>query len=198
MKRKVSLSAILLLYLVFLFSLPAFADFSGAVQLYNARNYGEAFKEFSTLSEEGSRDAQTYLGGMYRDGTGVKQDYAAAFSWYRKSAEQGSSDAQINLGFMYEKGLGIGQSWGEALRWYRMEAEQGHVQAQTSAGYLLQAGLGANRDDGQALKWFQRAADQARVGQIITQGNTAINDLIVNRHRKLTHYRHPILTHPRA
>jgi hypothetical protein len=181
MARTLMLNVLLLLSLVLLSSLPVHAGLLRAVELYNARSYGEAFREFSVLAQQGNREAQAYLGGMYRDGTGVKQDYAAALNWYLKAADQGLPDAQINLGFLYEKGWGVGQSWPEALRWYRMAAEQGHVQAQTNVGYLLQAGLGANRDDPQALQWFQRATDQGSargmyyVGKFYAEGRGGLS-----------------------
>lgn len=181
MARKRNGIASLLLFSVLLLCQPAHADLPRAVALYSARSYADAFKEFSALAQQGNREAQAYLGGMYRDGTGVPQDYAAAFSWYRQAAEQGSPEAQINLGFLSEKGWGCSQSWAEALRWYRMAAEQGHVQAQTNAGYLLQAGLGANRDDPQALQWFQRAADQGSargmyyIGRFHAEGRGGLN-----------------------
>jgi hypothetical protein len=43
MKRKMNLGVFLVVSLVLFFAHPAYADFLRAVQLYNTRNYGEAF-----------------------------------------------------------------------------------------------------------------------------------------------------------
>jgi curved DNA-binding protein CbpA len=48
-------------------------------------------------AEAGNARAQSKLGNMLADGTGVAQDYAAAVSWYRKAADQRNAMAQNNL-----------------------------------------------------------------------------------------------------
>ena len=46
------------------------------------------------LAEQGSVDAQFYLGECYRCGLGVQQDDVKAAEWYKKAAEQGHEKAQ--------------------------------------------------------------------------------------------------------
>ena len=73
---------------------------------------------------------QGFLGVMYANGQGVKQDYFKAFEWYQKAAEQGNADAQCFLGFMYQYGQGVKQDYFKAVEWYQKAAEQGNPIAQ--------------------------------------------------------------------
>jgi TPR repeat protein len=70
-------------------------------------NYDEAFKWYARAAEQGSSDAQDWLGNLYYSGLGVKQDYNAAFEWYSRSAKQGNTYAYYYLGFCYREGQGV-------------------------------------------------------------------------------------------
>ncbi len=59
------------------------------------------------LAEQGNARAQTMLGYMYAEGTGVPQDDAEALKWYRLAAEQEGGFAQFALGEMYSAGRGV-------------------------------------------------------------------------------------------
>ena len=48
-------------------------------------------------AEQGDAQAQYFLGGMFRDGLGVKQDDAQAVEWYRKAAKQGHNESKQAL-----------------------------------------------------------------------------------------------------
>ncbi len=70
---------------------------------FKGENGGSDFKQALTLFNrvsDRSALAQYYLGEMYADGSGVKQDYPAAIEWYRKAAAGGFDRARgkiINL-----------------------------------------------------------------------------------------------------
>jgi hypothetical protein len=68
-------------------------------------------------AEQGDAKAQADLGGMYRQGAGVKQDYSEALHWLRKAANQGNSAGRFELGQMYLEGQGVDQNYVEAARW---------------------------------------------------------------------------------
>ena len=50
------------------------SDTSQALAAYQAGRYQEAYQLWSPLAEQGDADAQFYLGLLYRNGQGVKQN----------------------------------------------------------------------------------------------------------------------------
>ena len=77
----------------------------GLVQAVWADNVPD-FKETLQAAEQGNAKAQFYLGVMYANGQGVRQDEKQAEYWYRKAAEQGYAQEQFGLGVMYGAGQG--------------------------------------------------------------------------------------------
>ena len=57
-------------------------------------NFKKAIYWFSIAAEQGSAEAQFYLGIMYANGEGVRKDNKAALEWFTLAGEQGHSDAQ--------------------------------------------------------------------------------------------------------
>ena len=55
-------------------------------------------------ADRGDSRAQSNLGLMYANGTGVARTAAQAAQWYRKAADQGEVSAQFSLGLMYANG----------------------------------------------------------------------------------------------
>ena len=100
-------------------------NYNKAVELYNAKQYEQAYHLFLKAADQGYAAAQLYLGSMYKKGEGVLLNEKEAMSWYRKAAEQGNADAQNNLGNMYANEKGAFQNYKEALNSYRKAAEQG-------------------------------------------------------------------------
>ena len=58
---------------------------------------------------QGHAMAQFFLGFMYANGDGVRQDYAMARQWYEKAAAQGHAMAQSFLDIIYDEGQGVRQ-----------------------------------------------------------------------------------------
>ncbi len=54
---------------------------------------GEARRWYRAAAEQGHRDAQFNLGGMYATGTGIAQDYVQAFKWLALAAAAGDADS---------------------------------------------------------------------------------------------------------
>ena len=134
------------------------ADFGEGLAAYERGAYGIAFQEWLPLAEEGDAEAQFFLGFLYAEGRGVRQDIAEATRLFRKSAEKGHADGQFALGTLFEKGVGVPQSHGEAARWYRKAAEQGLASAQNNLGLLYQKGSGVPRNYVKAHLWFGLSA----------------------------------------
>ena len=89
----------------------------------------DAIQMLKEASAQGHAGAQLFLGFMFGEGHGVKQDYAQAFKWFSKAAQQGDADAQNNLSIMYEHGLGVKQDDALSVQWLKMAARQGHNEA---------------------------------------------------------------------
>lgn len=124
------------------FTIPAHAGIEEGLTAYSAGDYASALGEIRPLAEQGTADAQTYLGEMYSLGHGVEQDNKEAVKWYRKAAEQGFAAGQASLGTMYRDGLGVPQHYKEAMKWYRMAAEQGYFGAQVPLSGMYYNGQG--------------------------------------------------------
>lgn len=55
------------------------------------------FKAQMSLAEQGRPQAQFYLGEMFAQGLGTKQDLEQAFIWYAKAADQGYVEAKRKM-----------------------------------------------------------------------------------------------------
>ena len=119
-------------------------------------------------AEQEDAHAQTELGTMYKNSTGVEQSYEKALKPYQKAAEQGDADAQYHLGFMYQYGRGVERSYEKAREWYLKAAEQGLAHAQYNLGRMYQYGRGVERSYEKAEEWFLKAAEQ---GLAMAQNN---------------------------
>ena len=86
---------------------------------FDRASYATALKVWLDQANQGSAEAQYYVGQIYEKGMGIDPDYSAAALWYGKAAEQGYSSAQLSLGYLYEMGLGVEQDSAQALAWYR-------------------------------------------------------------------------------
>ncbi len=144
--------------------------FDQGMSAYMAKQYETAIKIWRPLAEGGDAKAQYYLGVMYADGKGVKQDYSEAIKWYRKSAERGSTIAMVALGHMYENGKGIAQDIPKALKWYKKATDKknmtglkgrsryrqlaGVSAAKSELGRIYALGLGVPQNFSEARKWL--------------------------------------------
>lgn len=68
-----------------------------AMTAYNEMRYKEAIRGLLPFAQEGDSLAQTNLGIMYVNGSGVAKDDVEAVAWYRKASEQGNELAQSRL-----------------------------------------------------------------------------------------------------
>lgn len=92
----------------------------GEYVAYDRADYSTALKVWLPLAQNGSAEAQTFVGEIYEKGLGLMPDYAVAAHWYQKAVAQKYSRAQINLGHLYEQGLGVNSDKQQALNLYRL------------------------------------------------------------------------------
>ena len=88
-----------------------------AVAAMERHDYVTAERLYRSLAEKGDASAQHFLGKMYENGEGVRQDSAEAAKWFRLAADQGHTGAQFYLGGMYASGSGVPQDYVQAYMW---------------------------------------------------------------------------------
>ncbi|MDC4264869.1 sel1 repeat family protein [Acinetobacter baumannii] len=81
-------------------------------------NIPKALDIFYELSKKDNRVALNFLGRMYKDGVGVKQDNNKAFNLFNRVALLGDLSAQFNLGNMYFNSEGTSLDYEKAAYWY--------------------------------------------------------------------------------
>jgi TPR repeat protein len=78
-------------------SLCVGADFQAGKLAYDRGDYAAALKQWMPAAESGDRQAQKYLGDLYRDGKGTPADKAQALRWYRLASAQGDIKASFEV-----------------------------------------------------------------------------------------------------
>jgi TPR repeat protein len=135
-------------------------------------DYLEALRWFRRAAEMGNAFAMERLGGMHRDGYGVKQDYQQAMAWYRKAMDGGDLAAIASIGWMHYHGMGIPKNHAEALKWYRKAAEKGGHEGMNNLGHMYRFGLGGvKKDIAKAIDWFRRAAEKENMWALDNLGH---------------------------
>jgi TPR repeat protein len=137
---------------------------SGWLLLKCPKDETKAFELCLKFAKVGNPTAQSMLGSMFRDGTGIPKDDAKAVEWYQKAAAQGYPVAQFNLGSMYAFGTGVPKDDAKAVEWYQKAATQGDADAQNNLGAMYSDGRGVPKDEAKAVEWFQKAAAQGDAG----------------------------------
>nr|WP_314398773.1 tetratricopeptide repeat protein [uncultured Campylobacter sp.] len=105
--------------------------------------------------------APRYLGEIYEQGLGVKQDYKKAAEFYALGAKRDDLASQYRLGKLYEQGLGVAQSYQKAMSLYlKANGRFDHVTAPafSAIGDLYANGLGVEKNQKEAQIWYEKAA----------------------------------------
>lgn len=119
--------------------------------------YREAAAWYKPAAEEGDREAQVVLAGLYFDGKGVAQDQGKALELYRRAAEQGNAKAQYLFGYY---SYWADERYEEALPWIREAALQGQAEAQYLLYVMHQRGYAVEKNFDEAVAWLKKAAEQ--------------------------------------
>ncbi|MHC8441274.1 MAG: tetratricopeptide repeat protein [Candidatus Eutrophobiaceae bacterium] len=108
--------------------LRAADDFNSGVIAYTKGDYDKAFNAMHALAEISNNGlAQHYLGMMYMNGQGVKQDYKEAAQWFRKAAENRIASSQYKLANLYMSGRGLPFDHEAAYAWLLTGSAHGHA-----------------------------------------------------------------------
>jgi len=132
---------------------------------------------FQKAAQQGSTEAQYWLGKLYEDSQ-LPQDYSQAANWYQKAAQQGLAKAQVRLGHLYSRGLGVSLNYNEAILWYGKAALQGDADAEHALGLMYMLGKGLPKNQQVANGWLTKAAaqnhadSQLLLGGVYEEGNS--------------------------
>lgn len=152
--------------------LPALAEsYQQGFSAYERGDYGQAYRIWLPLAQNGDSDAQFGVGVILDNGQGVPENDAEAAKWYRLAAERGNPDAQFNLALLYDSGKGVAVDKAEAAFWYKKSALSGHVGAQYNLALMYESGDGIDRDPATAAFWYRKAAEQ---GHAKAQNNLGV------------------------
>lgn len=123
---------------------------------FEAKDYENAAKYYSTAAEQGNVEALFKLGYCFGAGKGVKPNKEEALKLYTMAAEGGHAEAQYTLGLCYDGTLTfvdgddvdqfVETDMEEALKWYRKAGTQGHGLAEHMANALEVILKGKNKN----------------------------------------------------
>ena len=127
------------------------------IKAYENKDYKTALSIFEDLASKNNAAAQTYLGVMYYNGQGVKQDYKKAKEW--------NANAQLFLGGVYRNGIISRNNPGyiflkqyqdsqKAKEWFEKAAAQNVAHAQHELGDMYSKGEGIKQDKKVAKEWL--------------------------------------------
>jgi len=130
------------------------------VAALKAGAFKSALDDLEPIAKKDNAQAAYWLGRMYEEGLGVKQNADTAITWYRKAAEGGWAAAKLQLGEIYFKGTEELQDFKKARKWLEQAARDGNARAQLDLGRLYANGWGGDKDPVQAYVWYEFAAKQ--------------------------------------
>ena len=79
-----------------LFNNAVAADFNKGLKAAQSGDFKTALAEWTPLAEQGYADAQSNLGTMYDNGSGVLTDTKRAYMWYNLASYNGNELGGIN------------------------------------------------------------------------------------------------------
>ena len=81
------------------------ATFNEGVEAFEKGDYKTALSIFEDLSSTNNSEAQYYLGFLYYNGQGVKQDFKKAKEWFGKACDNRDQESCDNYKKLNEQGF---------------------------------------------------------------------------------------------
>lgn len=132
---------------------------------------------YKKAAEQGSSDAQFYLGKMFAKGEGVSRDFSKAIKWYEKAVAQKHTGALLCLGDMYKKGEGIEKNILKAQNYYKIveellitSANRGLVSSQKELARFYTQGRIGEVDYDKAIYWYKKAIAWGDIDAMVSLG----------------------------
>ena len=65
------------------------------------------------------------VGGLYKEGKGVKQDYQKASEYYKKACDLDDGESCGMVGYLYKEGEGVKQDYQKASEYFKKACDLG-------------------------------------------------------------------------
>lgn len=134
-------------------------DTQRGIELYNQKNYSAAIPYFQRAAKSGSLTALDYLGCMYANGQGIKQDAAIALNLLKKGVEKNYAPCIYDMGKMYEFGIGVKKDLTKAYSFYKQAADLNYAEAEYEVSIRKIGGIGTEENPVEAFQYAERAAN---------------------------------------
>jgi hypothetical protein len=133
------------------------ANLNDGIDAYAEGNYKTAIEHWELLANNGSANAQFYIGRMYEEGVYFPKNDYWAVHWITKAAELGLPDAEYTLGYIYRNGAGVVKDINQTVKWFKKAGKKGHNKAQFNLGAMYINGDGVNKSMKEAKYWINLA-----------------------------------------
>ncbi|MEJ2489817.1 MAG: tetratricopeptide repeat protein [Sulfurovaceae bacterium] len=155
-----------------------------AKELYDQKEYTQAYKIYSKLASEGDTLAQFNVALMLDFGFGVKKDAKEAMKWYYKAANSHHGPSQYNLAKHYDMDAATDASAEtKAKIWYEKACENEVAKACTNLALLYyNGGKTFKKNTPKALEFFVKGSEfgdskaNLNLGIIYGWGDGSIQD----------------------
>lgn len=133
------------------------------------KDYAEAMRWAHLAADAGSADAMDFVGWMFFQGDGVRQNATIAFGYFKAAASE-SPQAAFNLGQCYFAAQGVEQNIPKALAAWESAAERGHERAASTASMVYYSGEGVPPNPAAARRLAERAAERNDPNGLVVLG----------------------------
>jgi TPR repeat protein len=132
-----------------------------AKELYDQKEYVQAYEIYSKLAKEGDVKAQFNVALMLDFGFGVKKDTQEAMKWYHKAANAHHGPSQYNLAKHYDmNALTDASAETKAKIWYEKACENEMAKACTNLALLYyNGGKNSKKDTPKAIEYFLKGSE---------------------------------------
>ena len=100
-------------------------EFKIAAKAYEAGDYQKAFKHTKIACDNGNYKGCGFLGALYYNGQGVRQNYKEAFKYYKLACDNGEYQSCYNLGVLYANGQGVRQNYSMTKEYFGKACDLG-------------------------------------------------------------------------
>lgn len=153
----------LFLFLLLCIHLNAIAqndyDTQRGIELYNQKSYSSALTYLQRAAKTGSLPALDFLGSMYANGLGVKQDAQVAINLYKKAIAKNYSPCLVSMGALYENGAGVAENPATAYSYYKKAADAGYGGGEYEVSLCKKYGYGTDKSPEEAFQYAVKAAN---------------------------------------
>ena len=118
------------------------------------QEWPEAIDWYRKAADQKYPEAETELGALYFEGTGVPVDYAQAIDLWQQASDEHYPPAQSRLARAYIDGKGVAPDVDKGTGLYRSAASQGDADAQYHLAMLYESGVGVSGNLIAAYRWY--------------------------------------------